>query len=344
MPRRGSGQWGKMPDSDSPVSTLHPFWWTALMQGLPDLVTVIDADGHLAYVSESSARLLGWPARQLIGQRACDYIDADDRRNSATWLAHARTFVDAPPLVHRLVLADGGYGEFETRVRSLQSADRSGHVVAVSRDVSARTYADHQLDSMVDLLREANDIVTQGVIVVTDAGLVLTVNRAAEQLLGLPRAELVGSPIVDHLGVALSTIRAGNDVPRVVGIPVGPSGPDLGTIRVLVRTVALGHHAGLSECFGVLLDEIGEAPVPPSRKPRCEGQHPGVGGATLSPRELDVLRLLVDGRDVRAISAELSISIHTARYYVKSILRKLDVRTQAQAVAVALRGGLSDIS
>ena len=65
-------------------------------------------------------------------------------------------------------------------------------MVAVSRDVAARAYVDHQLDSMLNLLREANDIVTQGVAVVTDSGLILSVNRAAEHLLGLPRDQLVG--------------------------------------------------------------------------------------------------------------------------------------------------------
>src|SRR4051812_22261266 len=72
-------------------------------------------------------------------ERAENGSSPEDRRNSATWLAHARAFVAAPALVHRLVLADGSHAEFETRVRPMQRADRMGQVVAVSRDVRAHS-------------------------------------------------------------------------------------------------------------------------------------------------------------------------------------------------------------
>lgn len=59
----------------------------------------------------------------------------------------------------------------------------------------------------------------------------------------------------------------------------------------------------------------------------------------LTDRELDVLRLLGQGRDIRTISDELRISVHTARGYVKSILAKLGAHTQLEAVVVAQRRG-----
>lgn len=60
----------------------------------------------------------------------------------------------------------------------------------------------------------------------------------------------------------------------------------------------------------------------------------------LSPRELEVLGLLAEGRHVTDISAALGLSDHTTRGYVKSILAKLRVRSQLEAVAVAAREGL----
>jgi DNA-binding NarL/FixJ family response regulator len=59
----------------------------------------------------------------------------------------------------------------------------------------------------------------------------------------------------------------------------------------------------------------------------------------LTDRELDVLRLLGEGRDTRTISEQLHISLHTARGYVKSILAKLGAHTQLEAVVVAQRRG-----
>ena len=60
----------------------------------------------------------------------------------------------------------------------------------------------------------------------------------------------------------------------------------------------------------------------------------------LTPRELEVLRLLGQGRDPRAIARELGVSLYTCRGYVKSVLAKLDVHSQLEAVVAASRSGL----
>ena len=62
--------------------------------------------------------------------------------------------------------------------------------------------------------------------------------------------------------------------------------------------------------------------------------------STLTPRELEVLRKLGQGLDPRAIAKELGVSLHTCRGYVKSILAKLEVHSQLEAVVVASRSGL----
>jgi DNA-binding NarL/FixJ family response regulator len=66
----------------------------------------------------------------------------------------------------------------------------------------------------------------------------------------------------------------------------------------------------------------------------------GAGDAGLTPRELEVLRLLGQGRDPRGIARELGVSLYTCRGYVKSVLAKLDVHSQLEAVVVASRSGL----
>lgn len=60
----------------------------------------------------------------------------------------------------------------------------------------------------------------------------------------------------------------------------------------------------------------------------------------LSERELDVLRLIVDGRDNAAIAAELFISPNTVKRHVASIFAKLGVESRLQASVHALRRGL----
>jgi ATP/maltotriose-dependent transcriptional regulator MalT len=58
-------------------------------------------------------------------------------------------------------------------------------------------------------------------------------------------------------------------------------------------------------------------------------------GEILSPREIDVVRLLIAGVSNQAIADTLVISLHTVKKHVASILKKLGVATRTQA---ALRG------
>ena len=62
----------------------------------------------------------------------------------------------------------------------------------------------------------------------------------------------------------------------------------------------------------------------------------------LTDRELDVLRLLGQGKTNPEIAASLFISPRTAGVHVTHILRKLDATTRVQAATVADRAGLLD--
>jgi NarL family two-component system response regulator YdfI len=62
--------------------------------------------------------------------------------------------------------------------------------------------------------------------------------------------------------------------------------------------------------------------------------------ARLSKREQEVLALLARGAANKEIAARLYISERTVKAHVTSIFNKLGVNSRAEAVAVALRGGL----
>jgi ATP/maltotriose-dependent transcriptional regulator MalT len=77
-----------------------------------------------------------------------------------------------------------------------------------------------------------------------------------------------------------------------------------------------------------------ETPVAPPIVP-AGGRYVAETGEILSPREVEVLRLLIAGAGNQAIADTLVISLHTAKHHVASILQKLGVATRTQA---ALRG------
>jgi DNA-binding NarL/FixJ family response regulator len=62
--------------------------------------------------------------------------------------------------------------------------------------------------------------------------------------------------------------------------------------------------------------------------------------AGLTPRELDVLRLLVEGRSDREIGEALFIGTRTVQTHVANLFAKLGVNARAEAAAVAVRRGI----
>jgi NarL family two-component system response regulator LiaR len=93
----------------------------------------------------------------------------------------------------------------------------------------------------------------------------------------------------------------------------------------------------------------GEPSLPPEiahlilaelRQP-APGDKPGPDA--LTDREVEVLRLVGQGKTNREIAAQLSVSPDTARGHVNNILGKLHVANRVQATLYALRAGLNSL-
>jgi NarL family two-component system response regulator LiaR len=92
----------------------------------------------------------------------------------------------------------------------------------------------------------------------------------------------------------------------------------------------------------------GESSLHPiiARKVLQELAHPADHTPTTDPltsREVEVLRLLAQGRDNQQIADLLVISETTVRTHVSNILRKLHLASRTQAALYALREGLASL-
>jgi DNA-binding NarL/FixJ family response regulator len=111
------------------------------------------------------------------------------------------------------------------------------------------------------------------------------------------------------------------------------------------RTEAFDRAAGLL----IGADDYLAKPVDPSEliaritrlvdRPRSNGESPRSNGKleTLTQRETEVLELLADGMRQEEIADRLVISPKTVATHIQRILGKLEVRSRAQAVSLALR-------
>jgi DNA-binding CsgD family transcriptional regulator len=80
--------------------------------------------------------------------------------------------------------------------------------------------------------------------------------------------------------------------------------------------------------------DLGLSDVPRRGRPRT---------SRLSGRERGVLEGLARGDSTEEVAAALHVSPHTVRTHVKNALRKLDAKTRAHAVAIALKEGAIEL-
>jgi DNA-binding NarL/FixJ family response regulator len=76
--------------------------------------------------------------------------------------------------------------------------------------------------------------------------------------------------------------------------------------------------------------------VPETRSRGFEELAERAAGVLLTPRELDVLAAIGAGLSNKAIARQLGISLHTVKFHIESLFRKLGARTRAEAVAKGL--------
>jgi len=98
---------------------------------------------------------------------------------------------------------------------------------------------------------------------------------------------------------------------------------------------------------GASLEEIGRAIRRVARgethlDPRIASRVAALAHAPrLSPRERDVLRLIVDGKSNKEIAAALRVTERTVKFHVTSIFNKLGAENRAQAVTIAHQRGIA---
>lgn len=117
-------------------------------------------------------------------------------------------------------------------------------------------------------------------------------------------------------GYILKSAQAEELVGGIRQTACGQAVLSLEILRSLVRGMSLGNHSVESNSHAT-----GKTPE-------------------LTARELDVLRLIVEGADNAAIGLELSISRHTVKQHVTNIFEKLGVRSRVEAAVYAVRAGL----
>ncbi len=84
----------------------------------------------------------------------------------------------------------------------------------------------------------------------------------------------------------------------------------------------------------------GEIYAPLAMMTEREAQPATVAGAQLTPRELEVLKLLCRGLANKEIARELDLQEPTVKLHVKTLYRKIDAKNRTHAAMIAKEAGL----
>jgi diguanylate cyclase (GGDEF)-like protein/PAS domain S-box-containing protein len=150
--------------------------FTTLVENVSDLVTVLDADGTVQYVSPSARRLFGYPEGFGPGQTPFDLVHPDDRDEVARVLEEITQTAGPTPIVRfRVQRADGAWLWLEASATNLLHEPAVGGVVVIGRDITPQREAEEALAS-----REAR---SRGILQnVSEAVMVLDVDSEPAQV------------------------------------------------------------------------------------------------------------------------------------------------------------------
>lgn len=92
-----------------------------------------------------------------------------------------------------------------------------------------------------------------------------------------------------------------------------------------------------------LIDRVQAALAQALERRRHEAEQNAIAArlSVLSPRELDIVDHLMDGRTSKAIACQLSVSLKTVDFHRANIMRKIGVDTVAELVYLLVKGGYS---
>lgn len=148
----------------------------------------------------------------------------------------------------------------------------------------------------------------------------------------------------DHVSTAIVLLTAYDDMEQVLhamrsgGAAYCPKDIEPEMLVEVVRKVANGYFVVGDRTFDrVSLKEWLDAGVEAATGPYMVD--PNEHFVPLSPREMEILQFVTQGKSNKEIASSLDISHQTVKNHMTSILKKLDVRDRTQAAVYALRRG-----
>lgn len=162
----------------------------------------------------------------------------------------------------------------------------------------------------------------------------LSIDWLAQFKAAYPETQAIVTSLYDDDDLVFAALRAGAD-----GYVLKGDGPE--HLAHALRKVMLGEPPISPSIARKLMGQFRQSPAAEPAPLAAQASTPARDSAVrLTVREVEVLGLIGNGLMIKQVAVELGISYHTVNDNIKSIYRKLGIRTRAQAAAEASKRGL----
>jgi len=128
-------------------------YFRSLIENASDLITIVDTEGVVLYLSPSVERMLGYPRDEVMGTRAFDYVHPEDSNGAIRLLKMgARGNRTEAPSVLRIRHKDGSWRTLEATSNNLFENPAVKGLVVNARDISKRKAAEEALQQAYNQL------------------------------------------------------------------------------------------------------------------------------------------------------------------------------------------------
>ncbi|MGP0074411.1 MAG: response regulator [Bryobacteraceae bacterium] len=116
--------------------------YRSLIENSMDLISILNLDGTIRYVSPSHERMLGYPLDELVGRNVLSFIHPQDKARVQTALVDGN---NGRPVECRVRHADGSWRMLESFSRDLSHVAGVNGMVVNARDITERKHLEEQL-------------------------------------------------------------------------------------------------------------------------------------------------------------------------------------------------------
>ncbi len=161
----------------------------SLVNNGSDVITIMDAEGYISYISPSVERILGYEVEELMGKNILDLIHPDDRRKVVAVFSHGSKIEGFKlSFGYRYRHKKGSWRDMESTGQNLLNDPAVAGIVISTRDITEPKMAREEVQKSLSLIRATLESTADGILVVDKDKNIAIYNIKLLTMWGIPES------------------------------------------------------------------------------------------------------------------------------------------------------------